>query len=146
MSSVADCRVIGRWRIVGSDVWDRDYLDLVEPAFLKEAVQASPFEITHVLTDRGSCFTADGFEVLCRELKAQHRTTRPYTPKTTDVIDKCFLRRSEVSSWGARVTAWRRAGYEGRALPRSLYRRPSVAAPVRTRLGPRGFHPLTKRA
>ena len=31
-------------------------------AFLKEAVGAFPFEITHVLTDRGSCFTADGFE------------------------------------------------------------------------------------
>ncbi len=34
MSGVADCRVIGRWRIVGSDTWDRDYLDLVEPAFI----------------------------------------------------------------------------------------------------------------
>ena len=34
MSSVADCQVIGRWRIVGSDTWDRDYLDLVEPAFI----------------------------------------------------------------------------------------------------------------
>ena len=34
MSSVADCRVIGRWRIVGSDTWDRDYLDLVGPAFI----------------------------------------------------------------------------------------------------------------
>ena len=31
-------------------------------AFLKEAVRAFPFEVTHVLTDRGSCFTADGFE------------------------------------------------------------------------------------
>ena len=31
-------------------------------AFLKEAVRAFPFKITHVLTDRGSCFTADGFE------------------------------------------------------------------------------------
>src|SRR3954447_9869774 len=27
-------------------------------AFLKEAVQAFPFQVTHVLTDRGSCFTA----------------------------------------------------------------------------------------
>jgi hypothetical protein len=34
MSSVADCGVIGRWRIVGSDTWDRDYLDLVGPAFI----------------------------------------------------------------------------------------------------------------
>src|SRR5215203_4673742 len=34
MSGLADCQVIGRWRIVGSDTWDRDYLDLVEPAFI----------------------------------------------------------------------------------------------------------------
>ena len=34
MSGLADCQVIGRWRIVGSDTWDRDDLDLVEPAFL----------------------------------------------------------------------------------------------------------------
>ena len=27
-----DCRLIGRWRIVGADLWDRDYLDLVAPA------------------------------------------------------------------------------------------------------------------
>jgi hypothetical protein len=27
-----DCRLIGRWRIVEADLWDRDYLDLVVPA------------------------------------------------------------------------------------------------------------------
>jgi hypothetical protein len=27
-----DCRLVGRWRIVEADLWDRDYLDLVEPA------------------------------------------------------------------------------------------------------------------
>ena len=42
-------------------------------AFLNEAVGAFPFKITHVLTDRGSCFTADGFEDACRQLKVQHR-------------------------------------------------------------------------
>lgn len=26
------CRVIGHWRIVEADVWERGYLDLVEPA------------------------------------------------------------------------------------------------------------------
>jgi hypothetical protein len=26
--------LIGRWRIVEADIWDRDYLDLVEPAYL----------------------------------------------------------------------------------------------------------------
>jgi hypothetical protein len=26
-----DCRLVGRWRIVEADLWDRDYLDLVAP-------------------------------------------------------------------------------------------------------------------
>ncbi len=51
-------------------------------AFLKEAVAAFPFRITHVLTDRGSCVTADGFERACRRLGILHRKTRPYTPRT----------------------------------------------------------------
>ncbi len=38
-------------------------------AFLTEAIGAAPFQITHVLTDRGSCFTADGFEEACRRLR-----------------------------------------------------------------------------
>ncbi len=29
-----DCKLIGRWRIVEADIWDRDYLDLVEPAMM----------------------------------------------------------------------------------------------------------------
>lgn len=28
------CEIIGRWRITGADLWDRGYLDLVEPAHL----------------------------------------------------------------------------------------------------------------
>jgi hypothetical protein len=35
MSGPSDCQVIGRWRIVASDLWDRDYLDLVGPAYLQ---------------------------------------------------------------------------------------------------------------
>ena len=57
-------------------------------AFLKEAVQAFPFQVTHVLTDRGSCFTADGFDAACRELAVQHRTTKPYTPKTNGMVER----------------------------------------------------------
>jgi hypothetical protein len=34
MSASAGCQLIGRWRIVEADIWDRDYLDLVEPAHL----------------------------------------------------------------------------------------------------------------
>jgi hypothetical protein len=35
MIARADCQLIGRWRIVEADLWDRDYLDLVEPAHLE---------------------------------------------------------------------------------------------------------------
>jgi len=49
-------------------------------AFLEEALAALPFRVTHVLTDRGSCFTADGFEKVCRQRGVEHRTTRPYQP------------------------------------------------------------------
>ena len=57
-------------------------------AFLKEAVRAFPFEVTHVLTDRGSCFTADGFERACQKLGVIHRTTRPYTPRTNGMVER----------------------------------------------------------
>jgi transposase InsO family protein len=57
-------------------------------AFLKEAVAAFPFQLTHVLTDRGSCFTADGFEAACRSLGVEHRTTRPYTPQTNGLVER----------------------------------------------------------
>jgi hypothetical protein len=33
MSASAGCQLIGRWRIVEADLWDRDYLNLVEPAY-----------------------------------------------------------------------------------------------------------------
>jgi hypothetical protein len=61
-------------------------------------------------------------------------------------LDKCFLAGSGIFLSRARVTARRRAGREAKALPRSLHCRPSFAAPVRARLGPRGFQPETKRA
>jgi hypothetical protein len=32
--SAANCKLIGRWRIVEADQWDRDYLDLIEPAYI----------------------------------------------------------------------------------------------------------------
>jgi hypothetical protein len=34
MSAAAGCELIGRWRIVEADLWDRDYLDLVDPAHM----------------------------------------------------------------------------------------------------------------
>jgi hypothetical protein len=32
MSAPMDCKLVGRWRIVEADIWDRAYLDLCEPA------------------------------------------------------------------------------------------------------------------
>ena len=91
-------------------------------------------------------FRAHAFEYACAPNDIDHRLTKPKHPWTTDVIDKCFFAGSELFSSRARATAWRRAGREAQALPRSLHRRPSVAAPVRACLGPRGFQPATKRA
>ena len=65
-----------------------DELTTSAVAFLKEAVRAFPFKVTHVLTDRGSCFTADGFEEACRQLKVEHRTTKPYTPQTNGLVER----------------------------------------------------------
>lgn len=34
MSAPAGCRLIGQWRIVEADIWDRAYLDLDGPAMI----------------------------------------------------------------------------------------------------------------
>jgi transposase InsO family protein len=103
-------------------------------------------KVQRVMTDNSVSFRSRRYARALRLLRIKHLRTKPYTPKTTDVIDKCFLAGSELFSSRAWVTAGRRAGREAQALPRSLHRRTSVAAPVRTRLGPRGFQPETKRA
>jgi transposase InsO family protein len=56
--------------------------------FLEEALAASPFLVTHVLTDRGSCFTAEGFERACRALGVEHRETKPCTPRTNGMAER----------------------------------------------------------
>ena len=37
MSEPVECQLIGRWRIVEADLWDRAYLDLAGPAYLQIA-------------------------------------------------------------------------------------------------------------
>jgi len=37
--SARDCQLVGRWRIVEADLWDRDHLDLCGPAAL--AIEAN---------------------------------------------------------------------------------------------------------
>jgi hypothetical protein len=56
--------------------------------FLAKARDAFPFHITHILTDRGSCFTADDFERACADLKAPHRKTKAYTPQTNGMVER----------------------------------------------------------
>ncbi|MCW8085592.1 DDE-type integrase/transposase/recombinase [Roseococcus sp. MDT2-1-1] len=56
-------------------------------AFLREAVAAFPFRITHVLTDNGSCFSP-AFEKVCAALGATYRHTRPYTPQTNGMAER----------------------------------------------------------
>jgi hypothetical protein len=34
MTGPADCLLLGRWRIVEADLWERGHLDLVEPAMM----------------------------------------------------------------------------------------------------------------
>jgi transposase InsO family protein len=55
---------------------------------LAAARKAFPFRITHVLTDRGSCFTADDFERAGTKLKVTRRMTKPYTPQTNGMVER----------------------------------------------------------
>ncbi len=55
--------------------------------FLREAAQAFPFRLTHVLTDNGSCFTP-AFARTCAELGARYRHTRPRTPQTNGMVER----------------------------------------------------------
>ena len=34
MAAPMNCQLIGQWRIVEADLWDRNHLDLVEPAMM----------------------------------------------------------------------------------------------------------------
>ena len=56
--------------------------------FLEEALAALPFQVTHGLTDRGFCFTADAFEDACQRHGVAHRMTRPDTPRTNGMVER----------------------------------------------------------
>ncbi|QGY00615.1 transposase family protein [Methylobacterium mesophilicum SR1.6/6] len=78
-------------------------------AFLRDALRAFPFRVTHVLTDRGFCFTADGFEAACERQSVQHRKTRPYTPKTNGMVERFNgrVQREVVGSPSTATLTWR---------------------------------------
>ena len=119
--------------------------DRVLPVF-----DSHEIKLLRVVTDRGSEYCGNPerheYELYLSVEDIDRSRTKTKSPQTTDVIDKCLFARSELFLSHAWVTAWRRAGREAKALPRSLHRRTSFAAPVRARLGPRGFQPATKRA
>ena len=54
--------------------------------FLKAVKAAFPFRVTHILTDRGSCFAAEDFERACKEIAADRRRTRAYSPQTNGMV------------------------------------------------------------
>jgi len=54
----------------------------------EEALAAFPFRVTHILTGRGRCLTAEGFGKACREHGVEHRETRPPTPRRTGMVER----------------------------------------------------------
>ena len=56
-------------------------------AFLREADVAFPFQLTHVLTDNGNCFTP-AFAKACTSLGAQYRHTKPRMPQTNGMVER----------------------------------------------------------
>ncbi|ASC06421.1 Protein kinase C [Acetobacter pasteurianus subsp. pasteurianus] len=56
--------------------------------FLNAVKSAFPFRITHILTDRGSCFTADAFEKACHDMGIDRRRTKAYSPQTNGMVER----------------------------------------------------------
>jgi transposase InsO family protein len=121
-------------------------------AFLAEALAALPFRVTHVLTDRGSCFTADEFEKICRQHKIEHRTTRPYTPRTNGMVER-FNGRVQREVLGITLYSHRdletvlagfNAAYNGRRQRVLKGRSPDMALRERLTAKPELAKPVTK--
>ena len=69
---------------------------------MHECLYFFPFEITHVLTDNGLEFTnrllkskkgrycakPSKLDLICKEKNIDHRCTKPFTPKTTGMVEK----------------------------------------------------------
>src|SRR5262252_1368796 len=91
-------------------------------------------------SDNGPEFVAKAVQEWIAAVGAKTAYIERGSPWETDVIDKRFLGCRLLCCRGARATAWGRAGFEVRALPRSHYCRSSFAALVRT-LGPLRFQP-----
>jgi transposase InsO family protein len=121
-------------------------------AFLDEALGAFPFKVTHVLTDRGSCFTADAFEAACKRHSVQHRMTKPYTPRTNGMVER-FNGRVQREVLG--ITLWSHqdletlltgfnAAYNGRRQRVLKGRSPDRVLRERLKAKPELAKPVTK--
>ena len=70
--------------------------------FLRKCLAFFPFRVVKLLTDNGREFTLKGFrnrwgnrvrvkhalDVLCEAFQIEHRTTKPYTPKTNGMVER----------------------------------------------------------
>src|SRR5690348_15777849 len=112
----------------------------------RQITEAFPWDSTpkYLIRDNDRVFGV-AFKARVRAMGIRDRPSSFHSPWQTDVIDKRFLGCRLLCCRGARATAWRRAGFEVRALPRSHYCRSSFAALVRT-LRPLRFQPATKRS
>jgi transposase InsO family protein len=105
-----------------------------------------------VLTDRGSCFTADAFEHACKRHGVQHRTTKPYTPRTNGMVER-FNGRVQREVLG--ITLWSHqdletlltgfnAAYNGRRQRVLKGRSPDIILRERLNAKPELAKPVTK--
>ncbi|MBV9848781.1 MAG: transposase family protein [Armatimonadetes bacterium] len=84
-------------------LWVSDHKDAAAATdFLRKCLAFFPFRVTKLLTDNGREFALKGFrnrwgnrlrvkhalEALCEAWGIEHRTTKPYTPKTNGLVER----------------------------------------------------------
>lgn len=85
-------------RIIYLELHDNKTSDTTSK-FLKNAISFFPFNIHTILTDNWKEFTLKNhkwkydliwlFDNVCKEFNIKHKTTKPYTPKTNWMVEKC---------------------------------------------------------
>ena len=91
-------------------------------AFLKAAVayyQSLGIKVERVMTDNGSCYKANDFRDICRDLALRHLRTKPYTPKTNGKAER-FIQ-TALREW-AYASAYRHSDDRTAELPIWLHR------------------------
>jgi hypothetical protein len=109
----------------------------------RQITEAFPWDKAprYLIRDRDQVYGAAATRRL-RAMGIRDKPIAPGSPWQTDVIDKRFLGCRLLCCRGARATAWPRAGFEVRALPRSHYCRSSFAAIIVAPLLQRSWAPL----